>query len=104
MKAVNELLEWLLTQKGGVGTYYEFQRKVLTLRNRDTENAALARLLADLAGRFAEAYDGQPLSVSLANEALGRLTAFVETAVRTKNASLAERLALLNEIGRADLA
>ena len=100
---MNELLEWLRAQNGGVRTYYEFQSKALALRDQDPENAGLMRLLADLAARFADAHDGQPLSVPVANEALARLMFYVEKAARTKDGSLAERLALLNEIGRAEL-
>jgi hypothetical protein len=100
----NELLDWLRNQKGGVGTYTDFQNRALALRSVDTRNAALARLLADLAGRFADAYDGEPLSVGVANEALARLTSYVEKAVQANSASPEEQLALLNEIGLAELA
>lgn len=100
---MNELLVWLGSQKGGVGTYTEFQNKALALRSEDAQNAAVARLLADLAGRFADAYDGEPLSVGVASEALGRLKGYVAKAAEAKSASPAEQLALLNEIGLAEL-
>src|SRR3546814_10837810 len=100
---MDELLQWLRCQKGGVRTYYDFQTKALALREGDPENAGFARLLADLAGRFADFYDGQPLPVTVANEALDRLTTYVERAVQTVNGSPTERLALLNEIGRVEL-
>jgi hypothetical protein len=100
---MKELLAWLRSQKGGVRTYCEFQRKALALRDRDPENAGLARLLADLAGRFADTFDCRPLSVTVANEALARLTAYVEKATRVTSGTSDERLALLNEIGRAEL-
>jgi hypothetical protein len=101
---MDEIFNWLKNQKGGTGTYIEFQRRMLALRLVDAQNAALARLLADLAGRFADAYDGEPLPVSVASEALSRLTGYVEKAVRAKDVSLADQLALLNEIGLAELA
>ena len=54
---MNELLNWLLQQKGSLRTYVEFQDRALALRADAPEHAALLRLLADLAGRFVEAYD-----------------------------------------------
>ena len=101
---MDEILSWLKKQKGGTGTYIEFQRRMLALRLVDAQNAALARLLADLAGRFADAYDGEPLPVSVASAALSRLTDYVDKAVGDKGGGPADRLALLNEIGLAELA
>ncbi len=100
---MNELLAWLRDQKGGLRTYQEFRGKALALRAADPENAALARLLADLAGRFADIYDGEPLPVDIANDALARLTAHVEKAARTMGQNPAERLAFLNELAVAEL-
>ncbi len=100
---MEELVQWLYRQGGGVHTYYEFQGKALRICEGEPENAALARLLADLAGRFADCYEGQPLPATIANEALARLIAYGEKAVRLTNGTPSERLALLNEIGRAEL-
>lgn len=101
---MKELLDWLRLQKGALLTYREFQRRGLALLADHPEQAALARLLVDLAGRFADAYDGEPLAINVAEQALGRLTEFVEMAERTKAAPPEERLALLNKIGAAELA
>jgi len=76
---MNELLDWLRLQKGGVGTYTQFCQKALALRASQPEHAALARLLADLAGRFADAYGGEPLPLDVAERALNRLTRLVES-------------------------
>src|SRR6516165_6419301 len=100
---MNELLDWLRLQKGGVRTYTQFCQKALALRASQPEHAALARLLADLAGRFADAYDGEPLFLDVAERALNRLTRLVERAVRVSSAGLPEQVALLNEIGLAEL-
>ncbi|TCR61355.1 hypothetical protein [Bosea sp. BK604] len=100
---MNELLNWLLLQKGGIRTYLEFQNRALDLRASEPEHAALLRLLADLAGRFAEAYDGEPLSVDVAERALGQLSALLEKAIAPGAIGPAEHLALLNEIGQAEL-
>lgn len=101
---MKELLDWLRLQKGALVTYREFQQRGLALLAQDPEQAALARLLVDLAGRFIDAYDGEPLAINVAERALARLIDFVETAERTKAAAPAERLALLNKIGAAELA
>jgi hypothetical protein len=100
---MDELLSWLRQQKGGVGTHAEFRERALALREREPEHAAAARLLADLAGRLADAYDEERFPTDMAARALGRLTALVEKVVRLKNAGASERLALLNEIGVAEL-
>ena len=103
-KHMNELLDWLRLQKGGVGTYTQFCQKALALRASQPEHAALARRLADLAGRFADAYEGEPLPLDVAERALNRLTRLVERAVRVNSlACRNEQVALLNEIGLAEL-
>jgi len=101
---MNELLNWLLQQKGGLHTYLEFQARALELRTAEPEHVALLRLLADLAGRFAEAYDGRPLSVDIAEGALQQLTGLIETALGQRTGDPSARLALLNRIGAAELA
>jgi hypothetical protein len=100
---MHKLLEWLRHQKGGVGTYAQFREQALALRLAEPDRAALARLLADLAGRFADAYYGEPLPVDVTERSLARLTEFVERAVRVATAGPAEQLELLNEIGLAEL-
>ncbi|WP_332810803.1 hypothetical protein [Sphingomonas sp.] len=101
---MNELLNWLLQQKGSMNTYLEFQSRALELRATEPEHVALLRLLADLAGRFAEAYDRRPLPVDVAEAALQQLTGLIEAALGPNAAGPAERLALLNQIGAAELA
>jgi hypothetical protein len=101
---MNELLNWLLQQKGSMNTYLEFQGRALELRAAEPEHAALLRLLADLAGRFAEAYDRRPLPLDVAEGALQQLTGLIEQALAPGAAAPAARLALLNRIGAAELA
>lgn len=101
---MKELLNWLLQQKGSLRTYVEFQDRALALRADEPEHAALLRLLADLASRFADAYDGQPLSAEIATRALDRLTELLQRAGRESAADLASQIALLNEIGASELA
>jgi len=98
-----ELLNWLSEQKGSLRTYLEFQNRALALRALEPENAALLRLLADLAGRFAEAFDGQPLSVAVAESARERILRAMRQAVTDRSVPPSERLALLNEIAAIEL-
>jgi len=100
---MDELLTWLRQQKGGVGTHAEFRERALALRTRDPQHAAAARLLADLAGRLADAYDEERFPTDMAERALRTLTALTEKVVRAKDAGAAEQLAVLNEIGVAEL-
>ena len=100
---MNELLDWLRLQNGGVRTFAEFRHKALALRAVDPEHAALARLLGDLSGRFADTYEDQPLSIDVADHAFAQLTALVREAAELGAAEPAEQLRLLNEIGRSEL-
>ena len=99
-----ELLTWLEMQKGGVATFYEFQRKSLALRAKNVQQAGLLRLLADLSGRFGDLYDGEPLDLSTASHALQRLTDYVRQAVKLKPDDAEGLLALVNRVGIAELA
>lgn len=101
---MNELLNWLQQQKGSLRTHVEFQDRALALRADAPEQAALLRLLADLAGRFVEAYDRQPLSAEIAARALDQLTELLEKAVGQGSAGPSDHLALLNQIGTSELA
>ena len=101
---MDELLLWLKSQNGGMGTYTEFQRRALAMLSTEPEHAALARLLVDMAGRLVSAYDGEPLSFDVADRAFGKLIALVEQAVSAEAGSSAEKIASLNEVGRAELA
>jgi hypothetical protein len=100
---MNELLQWLQLQSGSIRALIQFQQQALALRSAEPEHAALMRLLADLAARFVETYDGEPLPADVAERALARLIQFVEKAVRVRSASPSEQLALLNNIGLAEL-
>jgi hypothetical protein len=101
---LSKLLEWMEAQKGGVATFYEFQRRTLQLRAGNRDHAALLRLLADMAGRFADAFDGEPLEVSIASQALDRLTGHVRRAVGLVPDRMQAHLDLLNEVASMELA
>ncbi len=100
---MEELLNWLRQQNSSVRVFSQFSEKALALRAAEPEHAAMARLLADLAANFSEAYYGEPLPLDVAERALARLTELVDKAVRANAAGLPQQIALLNEIGRIEL-
>ena len=104
LEELSALLEWLETQKGGVATFYEFQDRALGLRAGNMGHAALLRLLADLAGRFATDFDGEPLDLLTASGALEILNGYVRQAGQVDTSKPEDALDLLNRIGMAELA
>jgi hypothetical protein len=100
---MNELLRWLKHQGGSIHTLTQFQEQSLALRFVEPQHAAQLRLLADLASRFVEAYDGTPLPADVADRAFVRLTALVEDAVRASSTTPSEQLSLLNRIGLVEM-
>jgi hypothetical protein len=100
---MQELLEWLRQQNGSVRVFSHFSEMALALRAKEPQHAALARLLADVAGNFSEAYYGEPLPLDVAKRALARLTELVEKGVNANAAGLPQQMALLNEIGLMEL-
>jgi hypothetical protein len=100
---MDELLDWLRQQNGGVGTYIGLQQRAVRLARERPEHAALFQLLSLLSGRFASSYDGMPLPVDVANDAFARLTELVQKAARVKNGSPEEQLRSLNEIAQVEL-
>ena len=101
---MEELSIWLGDQNGGMRTYLEFQQKVSILSKRDASNSALYALMGLVAQRFYQAYDGEPLPVDAANEALASLRAVVADATRAMQSDAQEQLRLLNELAGLELA
>jgi hypothetical protein len=100
---MEELLQWLRQQDLSVRVFSQFCEKALALRSKEPEHAALARLLATLAGNFSEENYGQPLPIDVAKRALTQLTELVEKAVRANAAGAQQQVALLNEIALLEL-
>lgn len=100
---MDELLDWLRQQNAGVRVFSQFCEKALALRAKDPQHAALARLLASVAGNFSESYFGEPLELDVAQRALARLTDLVEKAVQANSAGLPQQIAVLNQIAITDL-
>jgi hypothetical protein len=100
---MDELLQWLRQQDASVRVFSQFCEKALALRANEPQHAAMARLLASVAGNFSEAYYGEPLALDVAARALARLTALVEKAVQADAAGLSQQMVVLNEIATTDL-
>lgn len=100
---MDELQTWLSMQHNGVKTYVVFRDKALQLAATQEENAALLHLLAALADRFIYSYDESPLPADVADRAFVLLKALVQKGARSVDASDADKVALLNEIARAEL-
>ena len=100
---MEELSIWLEEQNGGMRTYLDFQQKVSRLSKSDASNGALYALMGLVAQRFYQAYDGEPLPVDAANEALARLRSIVADARRAMQSSAQDQLRLLNELAGLEL-
>ncbi|MGH6726335.1 MAG: hypothetical protein ACREB8_07315 [Pseudolabrys sp.] len=100
---MKELADWLKSQHKGLRTYKTFQQKVLEIGSKNRRQYALYYLLAMLAGRFIEAYDENPLTLDIADEAHKRLVAFTDKAVRFNTMAPQEQIELLNEVAASEL-
>lgn len=100
---MEELALWLKSQHRGLRTYKEFQQKVLEAGSKHRDQYALYSLLANMVGRFIDAYEEAPLTLDITDEAHKRLVALSDSAVRYNSMSSDERLALLNEIASSEL-
>ncbi|KLK92189.1 hypothetical protein AA309_15880 [Microvirga vignae] len=100
---MNELIAWLKEQNEGVSTYIGLQQRAHGLASSDPDQAALFRLLGSLAARFASSYDDMPLPANIARSTFERMITLVEEALRAMDGTAQEKLAVLNEIARAEL-
>ena len=101
MTALQELHLRMTARKPGLGSLTTLQRECEDAITGAPEEAGFLRLFADMAGRFIDRYDRQPLSYDVATAANEKLAALIGRAAATSSA--AEKLALFNEIARIDL-
>lgn len=99
---MNELLDWIRAQKGGIDTYLGFQRRALALRSEQPDHAAVCRLLADLAGRFVDNYYGEPLPADVSDKALANLRECLEGSLEAYQHGRESYIQYLNEIAMRD--
>lgn len=102
-REVQDILNWLQTQPGGIATYVAFNERVAQLLQSEPDNAAAARLLGQLTGRFVEAFEREPLPSSVDRAAIERLKQWLERLVAVQQRGADDRLALLNELAVAEL-
>ena len=70
---MNEPYRWFSYQHHGLRTFETFQQKLESLSTEEPDQRGLYRLLSNLVGRYIEAFDEEPLPVSVADRAYDRL-------------------------------
>ena len=101
---MSELQQAVVHLKGrapGIASLRQFQRDCEAGLRKPEEEAGMLRLLSDLTGRFVDRYDDQPLELTAAKAAYDRLVGLAERAQAARRAE--DKLAIVNELGRADL-
>lgn len=100
---MNDLSEWLEQQNGGIRTYTEFQRKAYVLARENSADAALLALLGGVAARFAARFEGEPLSVDDAAEAITQFKRILHKAITVAAGNVTEKMDFANDIATYDL-
>ena len=98
---MNDLYEWLSRQHHGLRTFQLFRQKLADLSEGEPDKKALYALLRQLAGRYIEAIDEQPVPSAIADRAYERLLRLL--ASLDLSAAADRRLAELNRVAAADL-
>jgi hypothetical protein len=98
---MNDLHTWLSQQHHGLRTFRTFQQKLATMSRDEPRQRALCRLLSSLVGGYIEAFDDEPLPVSVADRAHQRLLDLV--ASLDLRASAEDRLTDLNRVAACRL-
>lgn len=98
---MNDLHAWLLQQHHGLRTFQTFQQKLEALSRDEPEQRALCRLLSGLVGSYIEAFDENPLPVTVADQAYHRLLNLLASLDLRANAD--RRLADMNRVAACTL-
>ena len=98
---MNDLYAWLSQQHHGLRTFHTFQQKLATLNRDKPGQRALCRLLSSLVSGYIEAFDEEPLPVTVADRAFQRLLDLVASLDFRTSAD--HRLADLNRVAACDL-
>lgn len=70
---MNELHDWLSQQHHGLRTFQLFRQELTKLTIDDPDRAALYTLLSMLVAPYIEAFDEEPVPISVADRAFGNL-------------------------------
>ena len=98
---MNDLSTWLSQQHHGLRTFRAFQQKLDEIGTDDPDQRALCRLLNAIVGSYVDAYDEEPLPVTIADCAYHRLLDLVASV--DFGASAERRLADINRVAAFDL-
>ena len=98
---MNELYTWFSCQHHGLRTFETFQQKLESLSTEEPDQRGLYRLLNNLVGRYIEAFDEEPLPVSVADRAYDRLLELLGSL--DLRATADRRLADINRVAASDL-
>ena len=98
---MNDLYDWFSHQHHGLRTFKSFQQKLESLSRDEPEQRGLYALLNNLVASYVEAFDEEPLPVSIADRAHDRLLALL--ASLDLKATADRRLADINRVAASDL-
>jgi hypothetical protein len=98
---MNDLYDWLSRQHRGLQTFQLFRQRLTTLAFDEPNHKALYTLLSLLVARYIEAFDEQPVPISVADRAYGNLLRLV--ASLNLAAPVEGQLNDLNRIAATDL-
>ena len=98
---MNELYTWFSHQHSGLRTFRTFQQKLENLNAEEPGHRGLYRLLSNLVGRYIEAFDEEPVPVSVADRAYGQLLGLLGSLDLQANAD--RRLADIDRVAASDL-
>jgi hypothetical protein len=98
---MNELYTWFSHQHHGLRTFRTFQQKLENLSTEEPGHRGLYRLLSNLVGRYVDAFDEEPLPISVADRAYDRLLELLGSLDLRANAD--RRLADIDRVAASDL-
>ena len=98
---MNEPYRWFSYQHHGLRTFETFQQILESLSTEEPDQRGLYRLLNNLVGRYIEAFDEEPLPVSVADRAYDRLLELLGSL--DLRATADRRLADINRVAASDL-
>ena len=98
---MNELYRWFSYPHHGLRTFETFQQKLESLSTEEPDQRGLYRLLSSLVGRYIEAFDEEPLPISVADRAHDGLLELLGSL--DLRATADRRLADINRVAASDL-
>jgi hypothetical protein len=100
---MDDLIQWLERQDGGIYTYLAFRDRCSRLAIKEPGHSALYTLLGTLAARFADEYDERPLPVEIADSAATDLLQVAKLASEAIHSPDSAQLRFLNHVAELRL-